>query len=382
MIKTRIAFVILTVSHYRKTFFFKLTKLPNTFLSVICGESSENFEDIGGLTKKESVVVSVRNKSGKLGTFAWRWQSGAFRNIIKIRPDIVVITGMPSVLSNWFICFWAKLTHRPVVMWVCGWEIHTKNTLSYFVKRMILRVYHSMATQILTYSTTAKSYLTDVGVSPQKMMVCYNGLETDQLKEKEEAIRFKATELRSKNKNLDVIFLFVGQMTPLKNVHLLIEAFSRVSRQTKKSLGLWLVGDGPNKHSLEKTVQELGIQQVSFFGERLENVDEIFAAADFFVLPGIGGLALNQSMQFGVPCICSEADGTENDLVINAKTGFRFETGSLDFLVEAMKQALSIRDTQEYVKMQDAAKEVIVSQSNTNKMVQVFAETFSKVTQK
>ena len=43
--------------------------------------------------------------------------------------------------------------------------------------------------------------------------------------------------------------------------------------------------------------------------------------SNIFVLPGTGGLAINEAMAYGLPVICSEADGTEKDLVIKVERG-------------------------------------------------------------
>lgn len=319
-------------------------------------------------------ILPVSNRSARWGPFTLRWQSGAFCRTVRSRPEIVVMTGMPSVLSNWLICLWARLTHRPVLMWVCGWEIHSPNTFSYSLKAMILRIYFSLSTRLLTYSTTAMSYLADIGVSPKKMAVCYNGLDIDGMEREEQAIRRHAASLRMEQADPGVLFLFVGQMTPPKNVSLLINAFAEIARHAPDRVHLWLVGDGPERPALEALAETHAPKQIKFWGERIEDADQMFAAADFFVLPGIGGLALNQAMQFGVPCICSEADGTERDLVVHGETGFRFETGSATSLAEAMNLARLSYDTDAYAGMQHRAKQLIVSRSNCNEMVRTFGD--------
>jgi len=40
----------------------------------------------------------------------------------------------------------------------------------------------------------------------------------------------------------------------------------------------------------------------------------MFTRADLFVLPGQGGLAIQEAMSYGLPVIVAEADGTEADL--------------------------------------------------------------------
>ena len=40
-----------------------------------------------------------------------------------------------------------------------------------------------------------------------------------------------------------------------------------------------------------------------------------FAGADLFVLPGTGGLAVQEAMSYALPVIVAKGDGTQEDLV-------------------------------------------------------------------
>ncbi len=56
--------------------------------------------------------------------------------------------------------------------------------------------------------------------------------------------------------------------------------------------------------------------QAEFSGARYgDELAAAFARADLFVLPGTGGLAVQQAMSFGLPVIVAEGDGTQDDLV-------------------------------------------------------------------
>ena len=107
-------------------------------------------------------------------------------------------------------------------------------------------------------------------------------------------------------------------------------------------------------------------------------VDKYFAAADYFVLPGAGGLAINQAMFWEIPCIVSIADGTEEDLVYHNKTGFRFKFDSKDSLVSAMNKALGLSNSKR-IAMGREAKRIVVERSNVNMMVETFYEVCKKL---
>jgi glycosyltransferase involved in cell wall biosynthesis len=71
--------------------------------------------------------------------------------------------------------------------------------------------------------------------------------------------------------------------------------------------------------------------------------------ADLFVLPSGGlyetwGLAVNEAMHLGVPCLVSDRVGCQRDLVTEGVTGWVFAAGKPGALQEALKRALSDLD--------------------------------------
>ena len=169
-------------------------------------------------------------------------------------------------------------------------------------------------------------------------------------------------------------FIYAGGLIPEKRVDLLIEAFISLRRRYR-NIKLLIIGDGP----LQKELQEMATDKnIRFLGRIIDDVDQYFAASDCLVLPGIGGLALNQAMYWGVPCIVSEADGTEDDLVIDGETGFRFEKDDLESLISAMEMRLTTSDWKITI-MMEKSKEIIRTKSNVNNMVDVFMTTIKNV---
>ena len=76
-----------------------------------------------------------------------------------------------------------------------------------------------------------------------------------------------------------------------------------------------IVGDGPERSKLEALAKEI-YPDVRFTGaQHGPDLERIYREADLFVLPGTGGLAVQQAMSFGLPVIVGESDGTQSDLV-------------------------------------------------------------------
>lgn len=107
----------------------------------------------------------------------------------------------------------------------------------------------------------------------------------------------------------DQVILFVGRLHALKQVDLLLEAWSNLPRS--EDLRLLLVGDGPEREALEHRARRAGLEGVRFEGER-EGVSSYLHACDVFVLPsreeGIS-VALLEAMATGCCVVASDVPG-------------------------------------------------------------------------
>ena len=101
------------------------------------------------------------------------------------------------------------------------------------------------------------------------------------------------------------MFLFVGRLVKRKNVHGLIEA-AMALRDRGHAFELWIVGDGPERPSLEELAGSLIADGVTrFFGlSRPSEVGRFYEAADVFVMPTLGdyrSVAVLEALRFGMP---------------------------------------------------------------------------------
>jgi glycosyltransferase involved in cell wall biosynthesis len=237
-------------------------------------------------------------------------------------------------------------------------------------------LFYGFADRCLLYSSKGLEHLVGIGADRRRMEVCFNGIEIEPLIAGERQIAADAERIRERNAAQDAfVFLYVGGLLEEKRVDLLLEAFDAV-RKKMPQIRLWIVGDGPDATRLKALAA--GQIEVSFLGRIIDGVDQYFAAADAFVLPGIGGLAFNQAMFWRTPCISSVADGTEDDLVIDGVTGFRFEEGSRASLAAAMARAARTAP-EDRRRMGESARRVVVERSNVDYMVAQFAKTLASL---
>jgi glycosyltransferase involved in cell wall biosynthesis len=106
-------------------------------------------------------------------------------------------------------------------------------------------------------------------------------------------------------------------------------------------------------------------------------LDALFRQADLFVLPGTGGLAVQQAMSHGLPVVVAEADGTQRELV-RPGNGWLVAPGDLPGLIETLQRALA--DPARLRRMGEASHRIVVEEVNTEVMLRVFLQALEAVT--
>jgi len=371
----RIALITPMLQPYRISFYEKLSKAdPSLQWQIYHGvaRAEDGRPGFRGSTPFEE--SGFDEKKYRIGPFTIVHNKGLFTAVRAFDPDLVILQGITGDISNRRTINWARRANKKVIVWTCGWEPGLSKGILRKLKNGLVSTFFRKGDVHLTYSTTANKYVESMGVAPERIATCYNGIEIDHLLEREAEVREASVRIREQfDLDGNTTFLYVGGLIPEKRMDLLLEAFSTL-RESHNEIKLLIIGDGPEKESLQRRLEALNDDHIRYLGRIIDGVDPYFAASDCLVLPGVGGLALNQAMFWGKPCIVSEADGTENDLVIDGETGYRFIKGDLESLRDAMERKISADEAANRT-MSEKAREIILTKSNVNSMVEVFMRT-------
>lgn len=271
----------------------------------------------------------------------WAFHPTVLLHLIRLQPHVIVCEGGSNLPTNLVVFAYAKFTGTPVVWWTLGDLRGKKRNLAQRLFRAIVRVFERSSDAFVGYSSSAIEYLESVGIPRHRCVVALNSFDTKSVREEVERDPDAGRRLRSRLGWEDqVVFLFTGNFAPGKRVECLVKAFARVRAALPESR-LMLVGAGEGLLEALELARRLGIRDaVEAPGRIVDGVGAYFLAADVFVLPGLGGMAISQAMAYGLPVVCGVADGSELDLVEDGLTGFRCgEAGDeelIEFLADRM----------------------------------------------
>lgn len=137
-------------------------------------------------------------------------------------------------------------------------------------------------------------------------------------------------------------FAFVGRLVSTKGVELLLYAFRELSNKGLESR-LVIIGDGPERKTLERLCGELGIaSRVDFVGDiPEEDVDALVSDAIAVILPSLAGevfgLVAAENMMRGRAVIVPEGGSLAE---VASETGLKFVGGDSKSLAGCMEQFL------------------------------------------
>jgi len=138
--------------------------------------------------------------------------------------------------------------------------------------------------------------------------------------------RFKKCQTRSTSASClrggaNRVIGYIGRLAPQKNIESLLRSMPDMLR-AEPSTRLLIVGDGPDKASLEAACHSLGISAAVTFTGCVKDVTPVYEAIDVLVLPSWHegfGLVLVEAMAMEVPIVATESTGII-DVVENGKT--------------------------------------------------------------
>lgn len=121
----------------------------------------------------------------------------------------------------------------------------------------------------------------------------------------------------------DLILLWVGGLTAIKNPLKLIEMYSLIEKEYE-SISLVIAGRGKLKNAMRKLSKKIGLKKIIFLGYvHDKKMHDLYACSDVYIMTSIyegSPLTLLEAMSSGLPCIVSDV-ASISSVVSDAKAG-------------------------------------------------------------
>ena len=295
-----------------------------------------------------------------------------FWKLVKEKPAAIVTEGGQNTINYIQIKLYSRLFGVPYIQWDLGKGYQDfGNSLG---RRIYMRVYKSIANRanlIYGYNSSSKKYFESLGIPSEKIVVLNNTADTPTLKKVIESSSKELPDDMAKQYDINKKYIiFVGTLLPTK----CIEDFAEIMAKLKGEYTLLIVGSGKEEYiqSLKELFKDLDCIFLGY--KRPEELLPYYNISSFCILPGLGGLSINQAMAYGLPVLCTHADGAEEDVVRNDETGYIYQD-----IDDAIRYIHSKTD-EDWKRMGSNASELMYGEFSLEKECERFINGITKVT--
>jgi len=302
-------------------------------------------------------------KVGGESFLSWKFKKEA----IKYKPDIIMVHSYRHLHTTRALDIAKKInakvflvTHAPFDR--SNTRSFSANSIVYIYDKVIGPFMLKKFDKIITIAKWESAYLKKLGVIENKISYIPNGIPEE---------FFTSTKSEEKDK-----ILFLGRVSPIKDLETLIEAMSLIDN---KKIKLEIVGPAEENYlkKLKNKIAKLNIKERIVFSKGIYEIKEKIKKIDsakIFVLP-----SKSEGMSQGLieamareKIVLASDNKAARELIQNQKNGFLFEVGSVENLVERINVLLNRDDLK---KVKENAKKS-VEKFNWSSIVKKIEELF------
>jgi glycosyltransferase involved in cell wall biosynthesis len=274
-----------------------------------------------------------------------------FRSLSKLRPDLVICY---YITHAYPLALFKKYFHFSLCSVAMGSDINLENSL---LQRIIKNFVFQNCNNIFAASWGLKEKIEAQNGFP--VIVTPSSTDTSFFRPLESKVQLRK---KWKIENRKNVLITVCRLDKNKAVNTLIESIKELNSDSNLLL---VVGDGPERGTLESLAENLDIkEQVKFLGfKNRSDLLELYNVADIFVLASFAeGLprVLIEAMSCGCLPIVTNV-GSIGVVVSNGINGFTVEPGKPSLFCKIITQ-ISTLSGKEISLMQKRAREAVIEQ--------------------
>jgi glycosyltransferase involved in cell wall biosynthesis len=283
------------------------------------------------------IIVVQRKSDSALDKI--RQYAGFLRAVFNERPHVIIsmLTHSNIIAISAGLIFRTKVIISEHI--ALGEAIKTEDggRILWFPTKQLVRIFYRFADKIVAVSEGIKTNLVEeFNISSYKIEVLYNPIDLNRISE---LCKISVEQIFFKERA--PVILSVGRLVPQKGFDILLIAFRDIIKEMDARL--IILGEGPEKESLSRLVNDLAItEKVSFSGFQ-KNPYKFMSRADIFVLPSrYEGLpmVILEAMACDTPVVATDCKSGPREILQNGRYGVLVPTEDIDALSTAILELL------------------------------------------
>jgi len=277
---------------------------------------------------------------------------GIFRALGRIAPDCVVVSGWSTFASQAAVA-WCRVRNVPYVLLVESHDAGPKPGWRRRIKQTVVPPVVVGASSVLVTGSLARDSVVALGATPERVRVFANTVDVERFGDTADRLSARRGKLRASLGLApeDVAVVTVARLAPEKGIDVVLRAAD--------GFPVVVVGDGPERETLESLARNRGVRATFTGGLPLESVVEAYVAADVFALLSTHepwGVVVNEAAACGLPLVLSDRVGAAPDLLRDGENGFLVPAGDVDATAAALA---GLRDPETRERMGARSRELV-----------------------
>ena len=267
------------------------------------------------------------------GGFFARVNIGIFGQIIKGKPDVILLKGYTTV-SDWLVMILGLASKTKIIFrGEAVINMHNKPCLlKKIIKKLVITKWLSLCDAVMFSCAGNKKYFKYYGVPDSKLFPIPCAVDNAFFRGYESLYSRKKSAIRAKigipEDNL--VVLFSARFTTRKRPLDLLNAISKIDNT---NITVLFVGDGPEREIIEDFVKNNRISAVFTGFVNQSEISKYYSISDLSIVISDydpSPKAMNEAMNFRLPIIVSDTVGTAQDLIKDDNNGFIVGVGDID----------------------------------------------------
>lgn len=325
----RVTVIVANVKQYRKFFYSQLRDVLGPYriqLTVL-------YSDPDPVEHKKADSIDLSPPLGKKIPRFFIWNNRVLLQMLALKDvaksDLIIIVQSTGYLVNYPLLLLSALGLKRIAFWGHGYNRQGRSgALSERVKRRLANA----SDWWFAYTQETARYLCSVGVSPHKITVIENAIDTRGVQETVESVT--ADEIASMRQRVgltatDRVGLYCGSLYKEKRISLLLSSAAQIAK-TVPDFRLLVVGAGLEAEAVQ-TFSKANLS-VHYAGAMFGRDKAIcFRIAELFFNPGAVGLGILDSFAASLPLVTTNdaLHGPEIEYLRHGTNGLRVEGTSV-----------------------------------------------------